>query len=186
MKIRFVDATRIRNTIDTDFTGVGTHADYPYIPLGELWISKSLKDEKAVFVALWKLERSMRGKPFRLIREKAKKTLTTPKKTKVAVKKTMRKGTYKIVFVDGATVRAGLDPYFLLGGHGLVYPYIPKNEIWIDTKQDPSETKYTILHEMDEHQRMSKGMSYDDAHDFALAVERMHRRKDGVADFTRG
>lgn len=186
MTVRYVDAARIRNTVDTDFSGVGTHADYTYIPLGELWIDKRLKDEKPLFVALWKLERSMRGKPFRLIREKAKKTLTVPKTTKVKVTKTARKGNIKIVYVDGATVRAGLDPYFLLGGHDLVYPYVPKNEVWIDDRQDPKETRYTLIHELDERERMSKGMAYDDAHDFALAAERMHRRKDGVADFIRG
>ncbi|MCI0479112.1 hypothetical protein L0Y59_01060, partial [Candidatus Uhrbacteria bacterium] len=129
---------------------------------------------------------SMRGKPFRLIREKAKKTLTHPKKAKVQVVKTLKKGAFKVVFVDGATVRANLDPYFLLGGHHLVYPYVPKGEIWVDDRQDPKELKYTILHEVDEHERMAKGMTYDDAHDFALATERMHRRKDGVADFVRG
>lgn len=186
MTIKFVDAARIRNTIDTDFSGVGTHADYPYIPLGELWIDKRLKDEKPLFVALWKLEQSMRGKPFRLIREKAKRTLTVPKKAKVAVKRAVRKGANKIMYVDGATVRAGLDPYFLLGGHDLVYPYIPKHEIWIDVKSDPKDWKYTLIHELDERERMAKGLSYDDAHDFALATERMHRRKDGAADFIRG
>jgi hypothetical protein len=33
---------------------------------------------------------------------------------------------------------------------------------------------------------MAKGMAYDNAHDFALAMERMKRREDGVAEFVRG
>jgi hypothetical protein len=186
MTIKIVDTAKIRNTIDTDFDGVGTHADFPYIPLGEMWVDKWLKDEKGLFVALWKLERSMRGKPFRLIRERAKKTFVVPKTAMLVVKKTVRKGPTKILYVDGASVRKGFDPYFLLGGHDLVYPYIPKHEVWIDVKSDPKEWKYSLIHELDERERMSKGLSYDDAHDFALAAERMARRKDGVADFIRG
>jgi hypothetical protein len=186
MTIKIVDAKKIRNTVDTDFSGVGTHADYPYIPLGEMWLDKYLKSEKSLFLALWKLERSMRGKSFRLIREKAKKTLTHPKKAKVIIKRSSKKGEFTIDYVDGSSIRLGFDPYFLLGGHDLVYPYIPKNHIWVDTKSDEKDWKYTLVHEIDERTRMSKGMSYADAHDFALAAERMARRKDGVADFTRG
>jgi len=186
MTVKIVNAVKIRNTIDTDFSGVGTHADYPYIPLGEMWIDKFLKEEKSLFLELLRLERSMRGKPFRLIREKAKKTLTLPKKAKPAVIKTEKRGNLKILYVDGAAVRKSFDPYFLLGGHDLVYPYIPKNEIWIDTRSDKCDWKYTMIHEMHERELVAKGMAYENAHDFALAAERMARRQDGVADFIRG
>ncbi len=186
MIVKIVNATKIRNTIDTDFSSVGTHADYPYIPLGEMWLDKYLKDEKTLFLELVKLERSMRGKPFRLIREKAKKTLTASKKGKPVVMKTEKRAALKICYVDGASVRNNLDPYFLLGGHDLVYSYIPKHEIWIDTRSDKTDWKYTLIHEMHERELMQKGMAYDNAHDFALAAERMARRADGVADFIRG
>ncbi|MBU1034283.1 hypothetical protein KKF59_02095 [Patescibacteria group bacterium] len=186
MKIKIVDASKIRNTIDTDFSGVGTHADYPFIPLGELWIDKHLKNEKALFISLLKLEKKMRGKPFRLIREHAKKTLTVPKRAKVEIKSREQKGAITLNYVIGAEVRKKLDPYFLLGGHDLIYSYIPKNNIWIDLKVNPKELKYTLIHEMEERARMAKGMSYLDAHDFAIATERAARRKDGVADFIRG
>ncbi len=186
MNTKIVDGRKIRNTIDTDFSGVGTHSDYPYIPLGEMWLDKYLKSEKTLFIGLTNLERSMRGKPFRLIRERAKKTFAKPEKSSVAIKKTVKKDGYTIRYVDGATVRKALDPYFLLGGHDLVYSYVPKNEIWIDTCSHETEMKYSLIHEIAERERMTKGMSYANAHDFALAVERMARRKDGVADFIRG
>ncbi|MSR85485.1 hypothetical protein EXS71_03585 [Candidatus Uhrbacteria bacterium] len=186
MKLKIVDGFKIRNTIDTDFSGVGSHADYPYIPLEEMWIDKFLKEEKTLFLALWKFERSMRGKPFRLIREKAKKTFASRKPSKILVTKTLKKGSLTIRYVDGASVRKNLDPYFLLGGHDLVYSYIPKKEIWIDIQADPRDHKYTLIHELDERERMAKGLTYNNAHDFALATERMARRKDGIADFTRG
>ncbi len=186
MTIKIVDATKIRNSIDTDFSGVGTHGDYPYIPLGEMWIDKYLKDEKPLFVALWKLERSMRGKSFRLIRDKAKKSFAHPKSAKLKIIKTARKGAYTLKYLDGATVRTGFDPYFLLGGHDLAYTYIPKNELWIDMRCHPEELKYTLAHKLYEREQMAQGLSYDDAHDFALAYQRRLRRKDGVAEFMRG
>lgn len=186
MHLKIVDGWKIRNTVDTDFSGWGTHADYPYIPLGEIWLDKFLKPERKLILDLIKLERSMRGKSFRLIRAKAKKTLTLPKKSKPKILKTEKHGKYKVVYVDGSQVRSQDDPYYILGGHDLVYPYIPKNEIWIDTCSDDREWKYTLVHEMHERELMGKGMAYDNAHDFALAMERMQRREDGVAEFVRG
>jgi len=186
MKLKIVNAAKIRNTIDTDFHGVGSHGDYPYIPLDELWIDSFLKNEKDLFLKLWKLERSMRGKSFRMIREKAKKTFTLPKKVKIVVTKSVKKGELTIRYVNGASVRAALDPYFLLAGHHLVYSSIPKKEIWIDANIDPKEWKYWLIHALHERERMMQGMTHDDAHDFALAAQRMTRRKDGVAEFLRG
>lgn len=186
MTVKIVDAAKIRNSIDTDFCGWGSHADYPYIPLGELWIDKHLRGEKELFTSLVRLERSMRGKPFRTIRAAAKKTFVHPKKAKLAIVKKEKKGALTILSVDGSTVRSGMDPYFVVGGHDLACPYIPKHELWIDTRSDRKELKYLLIRLMDERERMSKGMSVENAHDFAIATERMARRKDGVADFTRG
>lgn len=186
MTLKLVDAMKIRNSIDTDFLGAGSHGDYPYIPLGEFWLDKRLKEEKPFFLALWKLERSMRGKSFRLIREKAKKEFTKPKGAAVKIVKTEKRSGFTIRTVDGANVRTAFDPYFLLGGHDKVYSYIPKNEIWIETIIDPKERRYVLQHIVEERERMARGMSHDDAHDFALAAQRMLRRKDGVAEFVRG
>lgn len=185
MVVKIVDAAKIRNTVETDFSGWGTHGDYPFIPLGEFWLDKHLKQEKSLFLGLYKLERSMRGKSFRLIRETAKKKLTT-EKPKLTVQKKVKRGDLTILYVDGASVRRGFDPYFILGGHDLVYPYIPKKQVWIDSCQTESEKTFSLIHEMDERARMEKGLEYANAHDFALATERMARRKDGVADFIRG
>ena len=91
-----------------------------------------------------------------------------------------------IRYVDGASVRKALDPYFLLASHDLASSYIPKKEIWIDAKADPKEWKYWLIHALAEREQMSKGLAHDNAHDFALAAQRMERRKDGVADFMRG
>ncbi|MDZ4385043.1 MAG: hypothetical protein U0944_01355, partial [Candidatus Moranbacteria bacterium] len=84
---------------------------------------------------------------------------------------------------SGREVRAKLDPDFFLGGHNLVYGYVPKNEIWIDDAQDGREIKYTLLHELHEAKLMEKGTSYDNAHDFSLATEKAARRNDGFGHY---
>ncbi|HEU0050520.1 MAG TPA: hypothetical protein VFQ60_00500 [Patescibacteria group bacterium] len=185
MITRFINAAKIRNTIDTDFSGVGTYLEYPYIPRGEIWIDRYLKTEQPLLLALAKLERKMKGQPFALIRETAKKELTIPL-TKLNVQKVEKVGPFTVSYVDGRDVRRHFDPYFLLGGHDLVYSYIPKGHIWIDTRSDPDDWKYTLIHETEERKLMKKGVSYADAHDLALAVERAARRKDKAADFIRG
>ncbi|MDO8584076.1 MAG: hypothetical protein Q7R83_02760 [bacterium] len=185
MQIKLVNAAKIRNTIDTDFSSVGSYVEYPYIPRGEMWIDRYLKAERPLFLSLAKLERSMKGKPFRLIRERAQKTMTVPGSLPSAVK-IEKQGGLDVRYLDGRAVRKHLDPYFLLGGHALVYSYIPPGQVWIDIHQDPKEQKFTLVHEIKEYELMKRGMSYDDAHDYALAEERAARRKDGVADFIRG
>lgn len=186
MRVEVVDAAKIRNTIDTDFSGVGTSFEYPYVPKGALWVDAHLKQEQDLFLSLADLEMRMRGSPFQEIRAKAKELFTKIGSRLPCVLKTEEAGALRVMYVDGREVRRTHDPYFLLGGHDLVYSYIPAGHIWIDTRSDPADWKYTLIHERDERERMRLGMSYDDAHDFALAAERQARREDGVADFIRG
>ena len=185
MKLHIVDAEKIRNTIDTDFSGAATHEDFPWIPKGELWLDKHFKKEHKLFVALEALERKLKSRPFKEVRAAAQKQFIQ-EGSSVAVLKTMKKSGYVIRIVDGASVRKAVDPFFMLGGHDLVYSYLPKNEIWIDSCQSKQEQIYTLEHELKERELMRKGMSYYDAHDYAIAYERSLRRRDGVADFLRG
>ena len=52
MKVKYVDAAKLRNTLDTDFSGYGTSDFYLYIPKGEIWLDKKLKDETEFYLAL--------------------------------------------------------------------------------------------------------------------------------------
>jgi hypothetical protein len=185
MRIRYVDGYKIRNTIETDFSQWGDTVTYPFIPKGEVWIDKFMRPEKDLLLALYRLEQMMKGKPFRKIRAAAQKHFSDETAELIVVKRQTIKQ-LRIQYVDGASVRRKLDPYFIQGGHDLVYSYIPKNHIWIDTRQDKREFKYTLVHELHERNLMAHGMAYLDAHDFAIAAEKMARRKDGVADFIRG
>jgi hypothetical protein len=81
-----------------------------------------------------------------------------------------------IVLVDGSVVRRYFDPDFIFGGHGYVYDYIPKNEIWLDDKMNPQEIPYIEKHERIERQLMQDGATYDEAHDIATAHDKRLRR----------
>jgi len=185
MKIKYVDAAKIRNTLDTDFSGYGTAEYYLYIPKGELWLDKRLRGERDFYLKLNQLEKKLSGKPFKEVRVMAAKLLTNKSKSSLIVTKRQKIKNVEVLYVDGASVRRGFDPYFELGGHHYVYAYIPKNQVWVDAKTDPADWKYTVVHELSERALMKKGMTYADAHDFALATERQARRKDGVAKFFR-
>lgn len=184
-KIRWVNGWKIRNTLETDFNGWGENDSYPFIPKGDVWIEQYMKPELPLILELSRLEKRIKGKGFRLIRAAAAQELTRPTSLVFGLRRE-RKGKLWVVWVDGATVRQTHDPYFVSGGHDLVYTYIPRNEIWIDVLAGKKEGKYTLIHELYERQLMSRGMKYDDAHDFALAEERRQRREDGVAHFIRG
>jgi hypothetical protein len=85
----------------------------------------------------------------------------------------------KVWIVDGLVIRRDIFGEFLYGGNPQRYPWIPKNEIWIDHAISAEEFKYTLMHELHERDLMAKkGMSYADAHDSSLAVERNLRLYD--------
>jgi len=85
----------------------------------------------------------------------------------------------KIWIVDGLVVRREIYPEFLYGGNSERYPFIPKNEIWIDHAISAEEYTYTVAHELHERDLMAtQGLSYFDAHDSSLALERRMRKND--------
>jgi hypothetical protein len=77
--------------------------------------------------------------------------------------------------VDGAAVRALYDHNFTQGGHHHRYRWIPRRHIWIDDAVVESERSHVIAHEIHELELMRTGMSYYDAHDRALALEKWLR-----------
>ncbi|MDI6737536.1 MAG: hypothetical protein QME12_03385 [Nanoarchaeota archaeon] len=183
MKIRMLDGNKTRNTISPDFGIVDTPEKSPYVPKGEVWFDRAYRKEYRHFMKMHKLESSLmkRGVKFSKVKEIIRKTFV--KKTKNIPEFTIRaerKSGFLVRIVKGPIVRLYIDPKFLLGGHGYVYGYIPKNEIWLDNTQGKKEMKYTLVHELHELKLIKKGMDYDSAHDFALAAEKYERRKDGA------
>jgi len=84
----------------------------------------------------------------------------------------------KIYAVSGLYVRNKWDSDFDQGGNGYRYPFIPKKEIWIDSKNDLAEWPYILFHECREIESMAGGASYDRAHAGAKRVETIARRRD--------
>ncbi|MFA5888128.1 MAG: hypothetical protein WC852_05460 [Candidatus Nanoarchaeia archaeon] len=183
MKIKFVDAHKIRNTINPEFGVACTRQISPYIPEGEMWFDKAYKKEKKEIIAMRAFEQKLmnKGLTFEESKKEAyKKFLIKIKKIPDFVKKIEKKGKITLKYVDGAIVRKYIDPNFILGSHEYVKKCVPKGEVWIDLVQDKREIKYTIIHELYERNLMIKGMDYNSAHDFALAAEKYQRRKDGA------
>ncbi len=92
---------------------------------------------------------------------------------------TENKNGKEVWIVDGLIIRRKIFNEFLYGGNSERYPFIPPKEIWIDNAISAEEYKYTLAHELNERNLMAKkGMSYADAHDSSLALERSLRLND--------
>ena len=86
---------------------------------------------------------------------------------------------HAIWIVDGSLIRRDIYPEFLFGGNDQRYRFIPKGEIWIDDAVTADEYHYTVVHEIREDELMAtRGMTYDEAHDSALAAEHALRESD--------
>ena len=69
---------------------------------------------------------------------------------------------------------------FVQGGHGLVYKWIPKGEVWVERMRSRKDECYILFHEVAEQQLMRyRGMKYAAAHAIANREEQQLRR-DGV------
>ena len=84
----------------------------------------------------------------------------------------------KIFLVDGKLVRDRLTIEFTMGGHHYRYPFIPKDEIWIDDGVNENEIEATIKHETHEYDLMkNKGIEYSTAHARSSQAEKKFRNK---------
>ena len=84
------------------------------------------------------------------------------------------------VLVDGDLVKITQDMDFTEGGNGFRFDFIPKDEIWIDKDFDCLEWTFVAFHEFVERSLMSRGMSYEKAHDVANVLEREVRVERGT------
>ena len=88
-------------------------------------------------------------------------------------------GDLAVWVVDGTYVRGHVDEEFTNFGQHFRYPYIPKNELWIDREGSPDEQRFFIEHLLVEHRLMAAGMPYEKALEQADRVERKYRRRAG-------
>ena len=189
MKVVYIDGFKIRNTLDDDFgiihqhsAGIGYYSPKFYIPQGEWWIDRRYKKETEFLI---QVEEYGATHPYKKINphdtaDKARASLAAlcapPPVPRFEIKK-KKSGRLIIVQVDGSIVRRYLDPEFILGGHDLVYSYVPANTIWLDAHMDPREMPYILLHEETERRLMSQKESYDFAHEIATVTDKEARRR---------
>jgi hypothetical protein len=84
----------------------------------------------------------------------------------------------KVYIVDGNIVRHMLDTAFTQGGHGYVYKYIPKDEIWVEKVVNSDDQRHNMAHEMEEYDLMKyRGLTYAKAHKIAIEDEAVERAK---------
>lgn len=84
----------------------------------------------------------------------------------------------KVYIVDGNIVRHMTDTSFTQGGHGYVYKYIPKDEIWVEKVINADDQNHNMQHEMEEYYLMKySGMTYAKAHKIAIENEAVERAK---------
>ena len=203
-----VNGNYIRNHIHKEFTNFGQHFRFKFIPENEFWIDKEYGEEETeYFIQHLLLEHKLmsEGRTYNYALKRAS-ALELQKRTELRsinddlknLKKRRVKGYGKnssVWIVNGKLVRDFMYIDFAEGGHDLIYPFIPKNEIWIDDDIGPREVKLIILHEVHERNMMCEMMLssengnwrectpknrtkiYCIAHRDASKIERFYRKK---------
>lgn len=202
ISVYYVSGYWIRKNFDKQFPNFGYREICPYIPKNELWIDYENGSIEArywidYFIALRKAIN--KGKSYLDAvkeankiekRERAKSKLVKKlKKIKIKEKlikrihkqKLFSKYTKKIKIwkVRGNLVRSLFDLDFNQGGHDLVYPFIPKGEIWIDDDLYKKEIPFVLIHELHERRLMANGWKYDSGAGTSL----MSRKEPNSAHF---
>lgn len=187
--VMLVDGCLIRNTLDTDFNIIHRHgmdvdsfSPKFYIPKDEVWVDHPYADEVDFLLVADSVVGAIQADSRVALLETLKKIGFLPEgpPPPFVIRREVRDSLI-ICIVNGMIVRNCIDTEFVLGGHDLVYTYIPKNEVWIDGKMDPRELPIVLAHELEERRRMEEGLPYEIAHEYATVMERVLRRKEGAA-----
>ena len=193
-----VDGALIRKDINENFVKRSANIKPSFVPKNEFWIDEDLDPkEYRYFIDRFIYEQGLldSGENYAQADKRADEFEKNERQNSTEIKRLSKlnfgkkeflekikkkiikkfSSEIKIWLVDGNLVRS----FFLLdyceGGHDLVYPFIPKNEIWIEQAISPQERKYIILHELHERYLMSRGKSYKNAHIGATEVEDYYR-----------
>jgi len=202
-----VNGLAMRNVAqpDEEFGNFATHEEFPHvIPKGELWVSeKTVGEEGLFFIAdvLARLHAKANGaapatayeiglKVERCLREKILGTHYRGGRPHKRVPPELYLGHYltlpdkrsqvAVWMVDGNLVRSLYKTDYTEGGHGYVYRWVPKSEIWIEEAVDRREIPYIVAHEYLERQLMrDQKLDYAKAHAICSEVE-FSLRKEGT------
>lgn len=193
-----VDGSKLRKSVtwdmvkDTsqeyfdDFLDYGINDDFPLVPVGEIWLADELREEerdmllRVVLRRLTLLDQGLNDHDAYVRSEKYSWHLRHSMFPRMPMNP--RKRIYKVIdgvtlwIVDGMDTRCKWLTRFIQGGHHYVYPFIPKNEIWLDDTLDEDEFEPVGIHEYEEMVKMRDlGWPYDKAHNFAEDKEYQYR-----------
>lgn len=93
------------------------------------------------------------------------------------LKKLEKIGPLTVWWVDGAYVRKNINSEFTNFGQHYRFPFIPKNEFWLDQESAPGEENFFIDHLLVEYKLMARGKSYEAAFERADQIEKRERHK---------
>jgi hypothetical protein len=206
-----VNALAVRNAAqpDEEFGNFATADEFPdLIPKGEIWISEKIAAKEGVFFianALTQLKRQADGaapdeayeealEVEQLLREKLNGVEYRDGKPHRQVPEEIYLGPYvtlpdpqgpvEVWLVDGNLVRSHYKTDYTEGGHGYVYPWVPRPEIWVEDGVDHRELPYITAHEYLERRLMrDAGLEYDPAHEVCSTVEFDLRKNERVKLF---
>jgi hypothetical protein len=193
-----VNGLAVRNVAkpDEEFGNFATRDEFAdLIPAGEIWISEKLAPREGVFFianALTQCKRKAEGatdKAYddglaveRMLREKLNGVEFRDGKPHKRVPDAIYlesytvlpdpEGPVKVWVVDGNLVRSYYKTDYTEGGHGYVYPWVPRPEIWIEDGVDYRELPFIVSHEYLERRLMrDEELDYDTAHEICSRVE---------------
>ena len=194
-----IDASTLRTLAqpDEEFGNIATNDEFPdLIPKGEIWLSEKNLDTEGLFfitAAVTRLKALANGESQerayamginvqRALREKhngvkfraGKPHKRVPEAIYVEPYLTLpdEKFPIEVWLVDGNLVRSLYKTDYTEGGHGYVYRWVPKQQIWVEKDQDRWELPYIVSHEYLELRLMrDEKMAYDPAHEICSKVE---------------
>jgi hypothetical protein len=208
-----VDPLAVRDISLTgeEFGNFAVHAEFPrLIPEGEVWITDRVVPEEGILFAANAiaqlrareagasedasyaagenverfLRHRLRGAEFRAGRPHKRVPERIYVEEYVTLSDPTRPGEPVTTWlVDGAVVRDLYKTDYTEGGHGYVYPWVPKPEIWLEASLDRAELPYILVHEFLERRLMhDAGKHYDTAHEISSKVEYSLRQGRGPID----
>lgn len=194
ISIWLVDGERVRKEVNENFVQSGHHARFSFIPTDEFWIDANTDSrEYPFFIDRFFAEHILIRSGIKLAeaetlaadierheREEAlsDKLRKLRNQRKALIEKIHRKpfapyhsDQFGIWIVDGKIVRDLVFLEYDAGGHDRVYPWIPKDEIWIEQALSEKERPFILLHELHERFLMGEGKYYPEAHHGATIIE---------------
>jgi hypothetical protein len=186
-----VDAFWTRQHVSADFPEYGTHYSMSEIPKDEIWVGSDVDENEYDYwirEGLAEYRYCERGKSEEKAEDEAANTeysFHKHIKDGEAIKQKLygRVGPISIYLVDGEAVRDRYNSDWQDGGHGYIYDYIPKTEIWLDDHLHPFDLKCILLHEIHEMNRMRfNHWPYLRAHNEANKFESKARKNPKLID----